>query len=59
MTTVLIIVCILFCIGVVVAIAGHMGYAIVRDKAWRIGIRRHHSARSRSERRSDLTSPRV
>ncbi len=57
MTTVLIIVCILFCIGVVVAIAGHMGYAIVRDKAWRIGIRRHHSARS--ERRRELTGRRV
>lgn len=53
MTTVLIIVCILFCIGVVVAIAGHLGYAIVRDREWRIRIRRHHVARS--ARRTNVT----
>lgn len=47
MTTVLIIVCILFCIGVVFAIAGHLGYAIVRDKQWRVRIRRHHRAQGR------------
>jgi hypothetical protein len=46
MTTVLIIVCILFCIGVVGAIAGHLGYAIVRDKEWRFRIRRHHRAQA-------------
>ncbi len=57
MTTVLIIVCILFCIGVVVAIAGHLGYAIVRDKQWRISIRRHHRARAQS--RDKLPSQRV
>ncbi len=54
MTTVLIIICILFCIGVVVAIVGHLGYAIVRDKQWRIGIRRHH--RAQTARRSRPTS---
>ncbi len=54
MVTVLIIVGILFCIGVVVAIAGHLGYAIVRDKEWRVRIHRHHRARTRSGR--DITS---
>jgi hypothetical protein len=53
-TTVLIIICILLCIGVVVAIVGHLGYAIVRDKQWRIRIRRHH--RAQTARRSKTTS---
>jgi hypothetical protein len=46
-TTVLIVVCILFCIGVVLAITGHLGLAIVHDKQWRIRIRRHHQAQAR------------
>lgn len=54
MTTALIIICILFCIGVVFAITGHLGYAISRDKQWRIRIRRHH--RARAARRGDVTS---
>jgi hypothetical protein len=53
-TTVLIIICILFCIGVTLAIVGHLGYAIVRDKQWRIRIRRHH--RTQTARRSKPTS---
>ncbi|MBV8217552.1 MAG: hypothetical protein JO325_03735 [Solirubrobacterales bacterium] len=48
MNTVLIIVCILFCIGVVVGIVGHLGYGITRDKAWRVRIQRHHRARRRA-----------
>ncbi len=47
MTTVLIIVCILFCVGVVLAITGHLGYGLVRDKHWRVRIHRHHRARGR------------
>ncbi len=35
MTTVLIIVCIVLCIGVVLAIVGHLGVAIPLDKQWR------------------------
>lgn len=51
MTTVLIIVCIVACIGVVVGIVGHLGYAITRDRAWRIRIHRHHQARERQATR--------
>jgi hypothetical protein len=55
MTTVLIIVCVLFCIGIVAAIAGHLGYAITRDKAWRIHVRHHH--RMNAAKTSKLTRP--
>lgn len=48
MTTVLIIVCILFCIGVVLAIVGHLGFGITHDRAWRIRINRVHRGRRRS-----------
>jgi hypothetical protein len=47
MTTVLIIVCIVFCVGVVLAIVGHLGYGIASDRAWRGRIRRHHARRAR------------
>jgi hypothetical protein len=47
LTTALIIICILFCIGVVVAITGHLGYGIARDKHWRIRLRHHHKAQGR------------
>jgi hypothetical protein len=47
MTTVLIIVCIAFCIGVVLAIVGHLGFGITRDRAWRGRMRRHHTRRAR------------
>lgn len=47
MTTVLIIVCILFCIGVVLAIVGHLGSGIASDKTWRGRIGRHHARRAR------------
>ncbi len=46
MTTVLIIVCIVFCVGVILAISGHLGFGIARDKAWRRNIRRHHARRA-------------
>jgi len=44
--TVLIIVCIVFCIGVVLAIVGHLGYGTARARTWRVRIRRHHEART-------------
>jgi hypothetical protein len=47
MTTVLIIVCIAFCVGVVLAIVGHMGFGITKDAAWRSRMRRHHARRGR------------
>jgi adenosyl cobinamide kinase/adenosyl cobinamide phosphate guanylyltransferase len=50
MTTVLIIVCILACIGVVLAIVGHLGVGIAFDKMWRERIARHHSRRRRRRR---------
>ena len=56
MTTVLIIVCIVFCIGVIVAIVGHMGFAITRDKAHRGGLHRYHVTRSQRHRRATPTS---
>ena len=52
MTTVLIIVCIVFCIGVVLAIVGHLGAGIADDKAWRGRIRRHHARRARRDKLS-------
>lgn len=51
MTTVLIIVCIVFCIGVVIAIVGHLGTAIHADKGWRARINRHHNRRTRRDRK--------
>lgn len=45
MTTVLIILCVLLCVGVILATTGHMGIAIVRDKKRRLHIRRHHEER--------------
>jgi hypothetical protein len=42
MTTVLIIVCIVFCVAIVLAIVGHLGFAILHDRAWRTRIRRGH-----------------
>jgi hypothetical protein len=46
MTTVLIIVCIVFCVAVVLTIVGHLGFAIPKGKAWRTRIGRHHARRS-------------
>ena len=45
MTTVLIIVCILACIGVIAGIVGHLGFAITRDRAHRGRIHRYHVSR--------------
>lgn len=45
MTTALIIICIVFCVGVVVAIVGHLGTGVARDKGWRRFINRHHAAK--------------
>jgi len=47
MTTVLIIVCIVFCAGVVLAIVGHLGIGIALDRMWRERIDRHHESRRR------------
>jgi hypothetical protein len=46
MTTVLIIICIVFCIGVIGAIVGHLGYAITRDQSRHGFIRRYHLTRN-------------
>lgn len=54
MTIVLIIVCIIFCVGVVLAIVGHLGYGIAEDHSWRRRIERHH--RTRRRRRRDQTA---
>ncbi len=50
MTIVLIIVCVLFCVGIVVAIVGHLGSAIPADRGWRARIQRHHLTRRRRGR---------
>jgi hypothetical protein len=47
MTIVLIIVCILFCAGVVLAIVGHLGYGVASDRVWRRRIGRHHGRRGK------------
>lgn len=47
MTTVLIIVCIVFCIGVVVAIVGHLGAGIASDVSRRQRVARRFSSRQR------------
>jgi hypothetical protein len=47
MTTVLIIVCIVACVGVVLAIVGHMGSGIVFDRIWSRRVTRHHHQRGR------------
>lgn len=51
MTTALIVVCIVFCIAVAVAVVGHLGYGINRDKAWRMHVHRDRAARRRRHRR--------
>lgn len=56
MTTVLIIVCIIFCIGIIVGIVGHLGFAITRDKAHRGRLRRYHLARAPRRHRATPTS---
>ena len=50
MTTVLIIICILFCIGIVIAIVGHLGHGIAADAQWRSRLRRTDAARGRRDR---------
>lgn len=52
MTTVLIILCIVLCIGVVVAIVGHLGLGVADDHAWRKRIRRHNARRGRRDKLS-------
>jgi hypothetical protein len=52
MTTVLIIVCIVFCVGVVVAIVGHLGYGVASDHGWRRHIHRYHANRKRERERT-------
>lgn len=45
MTTVLIIVCIVACVGIIVAIVGHLGLGVAGDRGWRAHIHRHHANR--------------
>jgi hypothetical protein len=47
MTTLMTIVTIVFCVGVVFAIVGHLGIGIALDRNWRERIWRHHDARRR------------
>ena len=58
MTTALIIVCVVACVGVVVAIVGHLGHGVAKDVGWRRHIERHHRARQarRSGRRTSATT---
>lgn len=51
MTTVLIVLCIVLCAGVILAIVGHLGHGVASDRGWRRRINRHHAAR-RSRRRA-------
>jgi len=53
-TVVLIIVCVVFCIGIVLGTVGHLGAGIADDKSWRRRIAAHH-ARKRG-RRHKLTN---
>ena len=52
MTTVLIILCIVLCIGVIFAIVGHLGVGVADDRAWCKRIRRHHGSRGRRDKLS-------
>jgi hypothetical protein len=45
MPTVLIIVCVVLCVGVVLATIGHLGFGIAQDQSWRARIRRYHARR--------------
>jgi hypothetical protein len=47
MTNVLVIVCIVCCVGVVLGIVGHLGRGIAFDRVWRERIVRHHARRRR------------
>lgn len=48
MTTALIIICIVFCIAVVLAIVSHLGWGIKKDTGWRARMRfRDRAAKSR------------
>jgi adenosyl cobinamide kinase/adenosyl cobinamide phosphate guanylyltransferase len=52
MTTLMTIVTIVFCIGVVFAIVGHLGIGVALDRNWRERIARHHEARRRWSRQT-------
>jgi adenosyl cobinamide kinase/adenosyl cobinamide phosphate guanylyltransferase len=52
MTTVMIIVCIVACAGVILAIVGHLGTGIALDRTWRERIERHHAWRRRWSRQT-------
>lgn len=45
MTTALIIICIVFCIGIVIGIVGHLGVGVAGDKGFRRRMTRHHAAK--------------
>jgi hypothetical protein len=45
MTTVVIVVCVVLCIGVFVALVGYLGHEIAEEKSWRARMRRRYSTR--------------
>lgn len=54
MSTALIIVCIVFCVGVVLAIVSHLGYGMAKDRGWRRRVERHHEARQEEHDRATV-----
>ncbi|HET9720135.1 MAG TPA: hypothetical protein VFP55_08670 [Solirubrobacteraceae bacterium] len=47
MTTVLIVLCIVLCVGVILAIVGHLGHGVASDRRWRGRVNRDHVRKSR------------
>lgn len=54
MTTALIVVCIVFCVAVILAIVTHLGVGIARDITWRERISRDHLMRRMRRRRTRM-----
>ena len=57
MTTVLIIVCIVFCVAIVLGLVAHLGIGIKADKSWRTWISRRQAGEQRSQRTITPTDP--
>lgn len=45
MTIALIIICAVFCVGIVVVMVGHLGLGVASDRGWRSRIERYHEHR--------------
>jgi hypothetical protein len=58
MTTVLIVVCIVLCIGVFVAIVGHLGHGIAEDRSWRARMSRRRWTRGKAAAKGSRREPR-